>query len=177
MQSLSHGHKAAFDELYCRYAKKMHFFFYKMFQGNADKAADFMQDIFVKIIDKPQLFNAEMKFSTWIYTMAGNMCRNEFRKAATRNETRTDADLDPLYFENESATAAIDLSKFSAALDLELGKLSEEHKMIFHLRYKENMPVREISEVINCPEGTIKSRLFYTLKKLSVQLHIYNPYK
>lgn len=177
MRLLADGKQAAFDEIYTRHAKKMHFFFYKMLNKNTEKADDFMQDLFLKIIEKPHLFNPEMRFSTWIYSIAGNMCRNEYRKASVQNELKTDADLDYCYFENEMSTTAIDLAQFKDALEAELDKLSTEHKMIFHLRHNEYLSVSEISEIMNCPEGTVKSRLFYTIKKLSAQLSIYNPYQ
>jgi RNA polymerase sigma-70 factor (ECF subfamily) len=177
MQLLTDGKQAAFDEIYERYAKKMHFFFYKMLSRNSEKADDFMHDLFLKIIEKPQRFNPEMRFSTWIYSIAGNMCKNEYKKASTQNELRTEVELDDFYFENESTTIAIDLSQFKGALETELDKLSSEHKMIFHLRHNEHLSLQEISDIMNCPEGTVKSRLFYTIKKLSTQLSIYNPYQ
>jgi RNA polymerase sigma-70 factor, ECF subfamily len=177
MRLLTDGKQAAFDEIYARYAKKMHFFFYKMLNKNTEKADDFMHDLFLKIIEKPHLFNLEMRFSTWFYSIAGNMCRNEYKKASVQNELKTDVDLDPFYFENEVSTLAIDLLQFREALEAELDKLSNDHKMIFHLRHNEHLSLLEISEIMNCPEGTVKSRLFYTIKKLSTQLSIYNPYQ
>ena len=176
MQQLSAGRKDAFDELYIRYAKKMHFFFCKMLQGDREKADDFTQNIFLKLIEKPHLFDPEMRFSSWLYRIAGNMCRNEYRRLSIRNEVQTDEELDMHHYENESSIRNIDLSAFKKELETALDTFPQEHKMIFHLRFYEELSIKEISEIIDCPEGTVKSRLFYSIKKLSNLLNDYNPH-
>lgn len=176
MQLLTQGKRKAFDELYHRYAKKMHFFFFKMLNGDRDKADDFVQDLFLKVFEKPHLFRIEMRFSTWLYSIAGNSCKNEYRRLSIRNETHQEMDLDPYYFENESSIATMDLSNFKESLEAALQQFSPENRMILHLRFTENMPIQEIGLVMNCPEGTIKSRLFYMIKKLYQMLHEHNPY-
>ncbi len=175
MLLIAEGKKSAFDELYHRYSKKMHFFFYKMLSGDTDKANDFTQDLFLKLIEKPHLFNKEMRFSTWLYSVAGNMCRNEYRRNSIRNEIKTDIELDSYHYEEEKSSHSIDYSSFQGALSKELDALDADHKMIFLLRFQEHLPIQEISTILQCPEGTVKSRLFYTIKKLSGKLTHYNP--
>ncbi len=175
MQLIAEGKKTAFNELYQRYSKKMHFFFYKMLGYDTDKANDFVQDLFLRLIEKPHLFNTEMRFSSWLYSIAGNMCRNEYRKISVRKEIKTDADLDHFHYEQEQTSASIDFSKFKGALKKELDELEPDHKLIFLLRFQENLPINEISKIVQCPEGTVKSRLFYSIKKLSEKLTNYNP--
>ena len=50
-----------------------------------------------------------------------------------------------------------------------------ETKTIFNLRFVEEMSIKQIAEIINCPEGTVKSRLFYLTKQLSKKLSVYKP--
>ena len=105
MRLLSEGKQRAFDELYERYAKKVHYFFWKMLGNDAEKADDFVQDLFLKLIEKPHLFQEEKKFSTWLYAVAGNMCKNEYRKTAVRNEIKDYAGLEDVSVEDHSNPA------------------------------------------------------------------------
>jgi RNA polymerase sigma-70 factor (ECF subfamily) len=62
-------------------------------------------------------------------------------------------------------------------LETELDKLDPETKIMFNLRFKEEMSIKEIAGILNCPEGTIKSRLFYLTKNLSVRMAAFKPEK
>ena len=173
------GKEKAFQELYKRYAKKMLYFFYQKLSKDEEKAQDFLQDLFLKIIEKPQLFNPSQKFSVWIYTAAGNMCKNDYRKTAIRGIKTED------YNFNETVDVLpvlnlpdqFDQQLFTKHLNLELDLLEESHRMVFILRYQEDFSIKEISQIIGCPEGTVKSRLFYTVQKLACKLDIFNPHK
>jgi RNA polymerase sigma-70 factor, ECF subfamily len=59
-------------------------------------------------------------------------------------------------------------------LQVELGLLDEKHRSVFILRFQEEMSIKEISESLGISEGTVKSRLFYTLKKLSDKLKVFD---
>jgi RNA polymerase sigma-70 factor (ECF subfamily) len=89
MEGIHHGDTDAFNELYLRYHKRLLYYFYRMLGNSSEKAQDFLQDIFVKIIDHPESFNISRKFSTWIFSVAHNMCKNEYRRLAVRRNTIT----------------------------------------------------------------------------------------
>lgn len=173
MLLLTNGEQAAFDILYSRYSKPLLNFFYKMLNYDKERAEDLLQDLFVKIIEKPQLFDQSKKFSTWIYSIAVNMIKNEYRSRHTSNQYReymvktTDEAL------NEKTD--IDKNIFSKQLNTELENTDEETKAIFNMRYREEMTIKQIAEIINLPEGTVKSRLFYLTKKLASKLNDYKP--
>ena len=69
-----------------------------------------------------------------------------------------------------------DKNLFTRLLTNELSKLDENHSLTFELRYINHLSINEISTVMECSEGTVKSRLFYTIRKLSHKLEIFNPY-
>ena len=94
MESVEVGEETAFDELYNRYSKRLLVYFYRMLGGNEEKAQDFLQDIFVKIIEKPHLFGSKNRFSSWVFTVANNMCKNEYRRLKVRNQVVNEKDLD-----------------------------------------------------------------------------------
>lgn len=164
---------AAFDELYKRYHSKMHFFFWQMLNGDDEKAQDFLHDLFVKIIEKPQLFDPKKRFSTWIYTVATNMCRNEYRNSKVRDVVGNGYDLSRFGNDNGNVADALDRKFFRESLTQELETLKPDHKTAFILRFHEEMSIKEIAEVMDCSEGTVKSRLFYTIKKLGTKLEVY----
>jgi RNA polymerase sigma-70 factor (ECF subfamily) len=166
---------AAFDELYRRYSKKMLFFFYQMLGGDEEKSQDFLHDLFLKILERPDRFDPQKRFSTWIYTCASNMCKNEYRNQKVRNVVHNGLDMNR--FEEHTADAAeqTDNNLFKDLLHAELDQLSEDHRTTFILRFQEGLSVKEIAAIMECSDGTVKSRIFYTLKKLGKKLEMFDP--
>ena len=145
----------------------MLYYFYRMLWNDKELAQDFLQDLFFKIIDKPQLFDANRKFSSWIFSVAHNMCKNEYRSKNIRNiiEDLEDADcfINDEVVSNESPYMIEDIFNCLADFD-------EIHRTAFLLKYREGLSIDEISSILELPKGTIKSRLFYTRKKIQKKL-------
>lgn len=174
MRLIAQGTSGAFDVLYERYARRLLYYFYRMLGQDEEKAQDFLHDLFLKIVERPHLFSAERRFSTWVFSVAHNMCKNEYRRLQVRRAEPVE--IDELPVDNDSLPETIDRKAFAAMLDVELEELSEEHRTVFLLRYRENFSLREISDVLQCPEGTVKSRLFYALRRLATRLKSFNPH-
>jgi len=81
--------------------------------------------------------------------------------------------VDSLFIETNN----LDQQIFNEALFKELDKMDYLKKETFVLRYMDDLSIKEISNVMDCSEGTVKSRLFYTLKKLSPKLSAFNPFE
>lgn len=173
MQLLKSGDKAAFEELYNRYSQKMLMFFNRMLDNDHDKAQDFAHDLFMKIIENPNQYDVNRNFDTWIFTIAYNMCKNEYKKLKIRQQHQQSElkTADDKVFIKE----AIDKELYHKHLQKHLEQLDEEHKTIIILRFEEELSVKEIAQIVNCPEGTVKSRIFYTLQALSTKLAVFNP--
>lgn len=176
MQCIAKGDGMAFEELYGRYSKPMVNFFCRMLWKDREKAQDFMQDLFTKIVHKPDSYDSSRPFKTWIYSIANNMCKNEYRKQEVRkntvnmgHENFAVADASP------ESSKAIDHGLFNDMLNQELEKLEEVQKTTFLLRFKMDLSIKEIAEITETSEGTVKSRIFYTLKKLSEKLKMFDP--
>jgi len=174
MSLLTKGGQQAFDELYKRYSKPIFHFFYRMLNNDRKKAEDMLHDLFLKIIEKPKSFDDTRTFSSWFYTLAGNMVRNEYRSIQIRNDYDQQNQNQPVegvehHLEN------MDRQIFDQKLQAELDRLNPDSKTMFNLRYVEEMSVKQIAEIMDCPEGTVKSRLFYTTRLLAKKLSIYKP--
>lgn len=173
MAKAAGGDRKAFELLYERYAGPLYGYFCKMLWNDSALAQDQVQEVFLKLIQKPELYDPTRNFKTWIYSMAHNMCKNQYRHKAVKDSAKE-------YMEASSASKAethqsMDHQTFKAALNEALDKLDPEKKEAFILRYKQELNIREIAEITNTPEGTVKSRLFYTLRELAEALKVFNP--
>ena len=173
------GDTKSFDELYHRYYEKLYYYFYRMLGQQTGLAADYTQDLFVKLIEKAITFDINRKFSTWIYTIANNMCKNAYRakqyqKIVLSVEEDWEAYAALLEVEIENT---VELSAFQQDLLVAIEGLKPKHKVCFVLRYQQGFTIKEISEIEQVPAGTIKSRIYYALQQLAKELMIYNPNK
>lgn len=169
MQQIVSGDQAAFSELYNRYKDRMYYYFYRMLNNSPENANDFVQELFMKIVAKPDSYNPAYAFHTWLYSVANNMCKNEYRHLGIRQE----------YHEYEASKPGIDfldertiepeqvIEKIFQTLD----QLGEEHRSAFLLRYREEFSIREVADILGLPEGTVKSRLFNARKVLAEKLN------
>jgi RNA polymerase sigma-70 factor (ECF subfamily) len=181
MQCIQRGDTSAFNELYNRYSQRLLFYFFRELGGDEEKAQDFLQEIFLKIVEKPGLFDTERRFSTWIFTVAYNMCKNEYRRLEVREIVENNVDMEAISYDGESefhqAEQQADQKMFERALLAQLEKFDDGHRSAFLLRYQQDFSIKEIGEILGCSEGTVKSRLFYTTQKLAAKLKAFNPYK
>ncbi len=179
MQGVQKGKVAAFNELYDRYSRRLLSYFYRELGGDREKAQDFLQEVFMKIVEKPQLFDTQRSFSSWIFTVAYNMCKNEYRRLDVRKSTEDDLRLDQLSSrvetEGQNPEQKVDEETFHKALLAELEEFGDGHRSAFLLRHQQNLSIKEIAEILGCSEGTVKSRLFYTTQKLAAKLKEFNP--
>ena len=83
MSAIQNGSSGSLGELYNRYSKRILVYFYRML-GSEEKAQDYLQDIFLKLIEHPYAFDTSRTFSKWIFSIAANMCKNEYRYIEVR---------------------------------------------------------------------------------------------
>lgn len=170
MQRIARRDEQAFVELYERYAPRMHRYFYRMLWRDASRAEDFTQELFLKIIEKPHLFDSSRSFRTWIYAMAANMCKNEFRRKKPEGPEYPEPPL-----ASDRSAEELDRPAFEAALRGAIDRLNDAQRQCFVLRYQEELPVAEIAAILDCPEGTVKSRLHYALQQISERMILFKP--
>lgn len=161
----------AFDVLYSRYGRLMYNYFHRMLWKDREKARDFTQDLFSKLIQKPDSFDESRSFKTWFYSIAHNMCKNEYAKMEVRRSAHKDiiAHTDAGVHDSQK----MDREAFNIKLEEALSELDEVKRTTFELRFRQEMSIQEISDVMKCSEGTVKSRLFYTLKQLNEKLKVF----
>lgn len=176
MQAISKGEKRAFDELYARYSKPLLTYFIRMLWKDREKAEDFVHDLFAKIIQKPEYFDPTRAFKTWMYSVANNMCKNEYKKQEVRKNTTNG--IENHYSVNDPSVnvlGEVQDKQFKEVFTQRMSELDEKHSEAFHLRHVEGLSIKEIAEVLELNEGTVKSRVFYAIKYLAEGLKEFNP--
>ena len=166
------GESRALDVLYQRYGSPLLRFLYRMLWRDTQRAKDALQDIFVKVLERPGYVDPARKFSTWLYAVANNYCKNEYRREANRDAAMLNQFLTPSQAAVEGDQ--MDQAIFRRALDKLLDEEGETARTIIVLRYEMDLELDEIALVLDCPEGTVKSRLFYLRQRLAQSL---GPYK
>jgi RNA polymerase sigma-70 factor, ECF subfamily len=161
------GDKRAFGELVERYQTRLLNFVYRT-TGDRERAEDLVQETFIRVYRHLHRFDQTKKFSTWIYTIASNLAKNELRNRS-RNplvlfqtiKKNWDADARPLEWEDNTYRPDDLFRKrqLKQVVDGVVGELPEHHRTVFMLREMEGKTYEEIAEITGCNLGTVKSRL------------------
>ncbi len=169
MQEIERGHSAAFGFLYERYSEKLYRYLFRLLNNDRERAEDFLQEVFLKVLNSADSFDATKSASTWLYTIATNLCRNEWRN--TSNRQRLMKTFEPWeHHSPKTINEKIDEQYRNKLLDAVMNELEYEDREILQLRFQQELSIREIAIIASLPEGTVKSRIFYLLKKLAKQL-------
>jgi RNA polymerase sigma-70 factor (ECF subfamily) len=173
MQRLARGHEAALNDLMERHAQPIFHFLYRML-GNEDDANDLAQESFVRVFQNRANFKPESRFSTWLYTIAGNLARNHYRwrsrhpnvslDAATSEDDATLADVLPSAdaTPGEAATKTERAQAVREAVD----NLPPEMREAIILCEWEELSVNDAAQALNTTPKAVESRLYRARKLL-----------
>ena len=167
VQRFLDGDERAFGDLVQRYDRRLLNFVFRTV-GDRERAQDLVQETFVRVYRHMHRFDQTKKFSTWIYTIAGNLAKNELRNRS-RNplvlfqtiKKNWDADHRPLEWEDPK-NKPDDLYRkrfLKAKVEEAVAELPEHHRVVFVLRELEGKTYEEIADITGCNLGTVKSRL------------------
>jgi RNA polymerase sigma-70 factor (ECF subfamily) len=167
VQAFLRGEARAFGELVERYDKRLLNFVYRTV-GDRERAQDLVQETFVRVYRHLHRFDQTKKFSTWIYTIASNLAKNELRNRS-RNplvlfqtiKKHWEADHRPLEWEDPKLRPDDLFRKrhLKELVENAVAQLPEHHRIVFVLRELEGKTYEEIAEITGCNLGTVKSRL------------------
>jgi RNA polymerase sigma-70 factor (ECF subfamily) len=168
------GDVGAFNDLVQRWEGSLYKFVYR-YLGDAEEARDVCQDAFIKAYTNLHRFRGQAKFSSWLYQIALNQCRSQFRRQKARPTVSIDEDDEQSRLRLVSADGVLpDDSAIHGervrALQQALAQLPDEQRTVIILKQYHGMKFREIAEVLGTPESTVKSRLYHGLDALSRSL-------
>ena len=161
------GDPGGFDELVDRYQKRLLNFVHRSI-GDRERAEDLIQEVFVRVHRHLHRFDQSKKFSTWIYTIASNLAKNELRNRSRSPlvlfqtiKKHWEDDHRPLEFEDVHYRPDDLFRKrhLRELVEQAVATLPEHHRVVFVLRELEGKTYEEIAEITDCNLGTVKSRL------------------
>jgi len=167
LRRLRERDERAFRELVTLHRDRVYNICYRM-MGSKSDAEDVAQEVFIAVFKTIDSFREESKFSTWLYRVSVNHCKNRIKYLARRHDRDRD-ELD----ENSAgangvsigAPARVAADRALEGLQMEellreaINSLDEEHRIVVVLRDVEDLPIEEICEITGLPDGTVKSRL------------------
>ena len=168
MKRAARGNDRAFEELYNRHARRLQGFFVRRLGNDAELAADFMHDTFLRLYAARETYREGRNFRTWLFTIAYNLCRNYHRNQLTIISDEGIDITDDANFEVD-----LEMKDLHDALRAVLRKLPEPYAMLFSLHYEEELTVPQIANIVDLPEGTVKSRLHKTMNIIKQNLKQY----
>jgi RNA polymerase sigma-70 factor (ECF subfamily) len=176
------GDVRAFEVLLTRHRKPVYNFILRFVLDPA-QAEDLLQETFLRVIKGSESYERQAKFTTWLYTIARNLCVDASRRGKHRRAQSLDAPLDD---EEGSATLldrvsdpkgqvdrAVIGKQLGERIQVAIDSLVEEQREVFVLREVLDLPFKEIASIVGCPENTVKSRMRYALEKLREALEEY----
>lgn len=174
------GNDEAFADIVTQFQNGVYHVCYRMLR-NAEESEDVAQETFIRAYTKLDTFDQKRKFSTWIYRIATNLCIDYLRKK------KPDYSLDATVPGTEgldmySQLASSDDSPDDEVVTLEtndtvldaIDQLSETYRSVIILRYLKELPLKEISEILDIPLGTVKTRVHRGREQLRKQLNDLN---
>ncbi|KPL00577.1 MAG: hypothetical protein AMJ90_08080 [candidate division Zixibacteria bacterium SM23_73_2] len=174
IQRILAGNKKAFQTLIEENQRLVSYMVFRMVVNKADRE-DLCQDVFLKVYQNLSKFNFESKFSTWIAKITYNTCLDFLEKEKTRClkahtlKLQSHSELSEDYLPPDQYTEKKDIS---LRLKSEIDKMSVHFRTILTLYHLQEMSYVEISEVMQIPEGTVKSYLFRARKLLKQKLMV-----
>ena len=171
-----HHDAQAFAELVKRWEEPLRRLGLRML-GDGHRAEDVAQEAFARVFAHRRDFDSAARFSTWLWRIAVNLCRDELRRRHRRPETPIDANDGEaegpgleLVAEEPTPDEAAASGERADAVRRALLRLPEPYRVVVSLRHYEGLKFSEIAEVIEVPEGTVKSRMAEALDRLERML-------
>lgn len=179
------GDRAAFAALVKKHKSPLFNFALRQLRAKTT-AEDVVQETFVRVVQNAADFKHEARFTTWLYTIARNLCIDQLRKGALRKhpslDSRQSQDEGGPTLGEQTADSRANVERDATAGELRLRiasaveTLPDDQREVFLMREVANLPFKEIADITGVPENTVKSRMRYALERLQAALSDYEEY-
>lgn len=180
------GDAAAFEVLLERYRRPVYNFILRSVRQR-DRAEELLQEVFLRVVQRSTDFKGQSKLSTWMYTIARNLCIDHSRKMQFRRHRSLDAPTRGKEEDGPSLMSRVEGKELGAdreAISHELreriayavDELPEEQREVFLMRQVSHLPFQEIADIVGVPVNTVKSRMRYALERLQEALAEFEDY-
>jgi len=174
------GDEEAFNRLVLSYQNRVYGLCFRL-TGSLDEAEDVAQEIFITVYKSLKNFRGDSRFSTWLYRITVNHCKNRMKYLGRRGYFTSESMDQPLEVEDGELARQIQSEDMDALSQMEqkevqklvqdkIQELDGEHREVILLRDMEGLSYEEISEILGLPEGTVKSRIHRARLELKAKL-------
>ena len=175
VRSAKDGDAASFEELVKLHQKRVYNLALRM-SGNPEDALDLSQEVFLRIYKALPLFKEQSAFSTWVYSIASNVCidfvrkRNKLKTVSLSPDSETDSSVPEIPDNRYHPELEYEKTELRESIAAGLSTLSDEHREILVLREICGLSYQEICDALDLEGGTVKSRLSRARNQLCVFL-------
>lgn len=173
------GDQSAFEELVYRYDRSVLSITIK-YANNEDDAKDLYQEVFIRVYRGIKNFKFQSEFSTWLFRITTNVCLTYKTRSKEHLKVSIDNNFDDeenelsttkeLVYDGSSPEEIVSGANLGEIVNAAVESLSPKQKMTFVLKHYEGYKIREIAEMLNCKEGTVKKYLFDATNNLRKKL-------
>jgi len=169
------GDLESFNQLVSRWERPIYALAYRTL-GREEEARDVVQEAFLRAFRGLKGFKGEAKFSSWLYRITLNLCRDWIRRERRAPVVQAPEGVDPVDMADAQASPAPSVEELvadremSAAVTKAMAELPEEQRMAIMLKEYHGLTFQEIADQLNCPLSTVKTRLYQGLSVLRRRL-------
>lgn len=160
--------RQAFEELVNQYSQQLYWQIRKMVITHSD-ADDVLQNVFIKVWTNLDAFRAESKLSTWLYRIAVNESITFINREKTKRNLSIDDD-DSFLGDQLESDPYFDGDEAALKLQKAILTLPEKQRLVFNMKYFDDLKYSEISEILNTSEGALKASFHHASKKIEEYL-------
>jgi len=174
MEKIQQGQTQLLELLMKRYEKPL-FAYAQRILNQRTSAEDAFQETFLRVFRNRSSYRAGSSFRAWVYTICLNSCRDQLRRKSRRPESELEKTAFALADDQPGPEEISAQSLLAQRIRAAVEALPEKQREVFLLSYYQQLAYPEISEILDIPVGTVKSRMFHASKFLAEQLRDFRP--
>ena len=154
----------AFTEIIKKYQEKLYWHIRRMVIDHED-TNDILQNMFIKVWKGLENFREDSQLYTWLYRIATNECLT-FLEQRKRRASVSLGDVDTGLYNKIKADEGFDINKLEWKLQVAIQQLPEKQRLVFNLRYYDEMPYEQMSKVLDTSQGALKASYHHAARKI-----------
>ena len=168
LERVASGDRQAIGVLYQRHHKRV-FHFVRRFVSDVEMAEDITNDVFIEVWHKASNYEGRSKVSSWLLGMARYKALSEVRKRKPVH-AKSEEILDRIEDDADDPEMVSQKLDKGAAIKRCIASLSRDHRIVLELIYYHEKTIEEVSEILDIPKNTVKTRTFHARKQLSAEM-------
>lgn len=166
IEAFRNGDVSGFNELVRRYQEKIYWNARRII-GRHEDADDVVQDVFVKVYKGLKDFRGESNLYTWLYRITINVSINALRKKRLKDFIPYDHIMEEVFQSNSKTDDSLEQQEYQTILERAIERLPAKQKVVFNMRYHDEMPYEEIAKILRKSVGGSKANYFQAVKKIA----------